>query len=143
MNLRDITWKVHLSSSPEKVYFFLSTDEGRAGFWAESAKEKDGVIEWEFPNGLELKTEIIRVKPPGLFSVEYFGGSVVTFELRSDGKGGTDLTLTDSGVNEDDWNETYAGWLSVLMTLKGAVDFGIDLRNHDKNRSWDEGYADN
>ena len=29
------------------------------------------------------------------------------------------------------------------MTLKASVDFGIDLRNHDLHRTWDDGYAEN
>jgi len=36
-----------------------------------------------------------------------------------------------------------AGWVSVLMALKAAVDHGVDLRNHDPQRTWDQGYADN
>lgn len=36
-----------------------------------------------------------------------------------------------------------AGWVSVLLALKAAVDFSVDLRNHDPGRTWDQGYADN
>jgi hypothetical protein len=32
---------------------------------------------------------------------------------------------------------------SVLLALKAAVDFGVELRNHDLNRTWDQGYGDN
>jgi hypothetical protein len=31
----------------------------------------------------------------------------------------------------------------VLLSLKAAVDFGVDLRTHDNNRHWDLGYVDN
>jgi hypothetical protein len=75
--------------------------------------------------------------------VEYFGGSVATVEVTDDGAGGTDLTLTDRGVPHQDRAEVIAGWVSVLMALKGAVDFGVDLRNHDPQRTWDQGYAEN
>jgi hypothetical protein len=37
-----IEWRIHLSSSPERVYELLATAEGRASFWAESAPERDG-----------------------------------------------------------------------------------------------------
>jgi hypothetical protein len=30
----------------------------------------------------------------------------------------------------------------VLFPFKAAADFGVDLRNHDPSRSWDQGYAD-
>jgi hypothetical protein len=31
----------------------------------------------------------------------------------------------------------------VLLALKSAADFGVDLRNHDPARTWDQGYAEN
>lgn len=35
-----------------------------------------------------------------------------------------------------------AGWVSVLMAMKAAVDHGVDPRNHDEERPWVRGYAD-
>ena len=67
---------------------------------------------------------------------------MVRFELVSDGTGGTDLLMTQTGVGSEDWNEVHAGWLNVLFPLKAWLVHGIDLRNHDRDRSWDEGYAD-
>jgi uncharacterized protein YndB with AHSA1/START domain len=136
-----IRWRIHLNSSPDLVFQMLATDEGRARFWAESAFERDGVIQFRFPNGLEWDGQILERELAERFAVNYFGGRV-TFELTDDGVGGTDLLLTDHGGG-DDRAETLAGWVSVLMTLKAAVDHGIDLRNHDPQRSWDQGYADN
>jgi hypothetical protein len=54
----------------------------------------------------------------------------------------TDLLLTHSGVPEDEWVEVHAGWLNVLFPLKAWLKFGVDLRNHDATRTWDQGYAD-
>jgi uncharacterized protein YndB with AHSA1/START domain len=138
-----IRWNLHLSSPPSTVFNFLATDAGRARWWAESAIETDGVIHFVFPNGAEWRGRILESKPPHLFRVEYYGGSRTTFELTDDSQGGTDLTLTDEGVPAEDRNEVIAGWVSVLMALKAAVNFGVDLRNHDPQRSWDQGYAEN
>ncbi|MCI0611315.1 MAG: SRPBCC domain-containing protein [Anaerolineae bacterium] len=138
-----IHWKIHLKSSPYAVYQKLSTNEGRASFWAESAIERDGIIHFVFPNQAEWKGRILEKDPPRKFKAEYYGNSITTFELNPDGSGGTDLTLTDQGVPEEDRTEVIAGWVSVVMALKASVDFGIDLRNHDPNRTWDEGYAEN
>lgn len=138
-----IRWKLHLKSSTQAVYQKLSTNEGRAGFWAESADEADGIIHFKFPNQAEWKGKILEKDPPYKFRVQYYGGSNATFELNSDGSGGTDLTLTDQGIPEEDQTEVIAGWVSVLMALKASLDFGIDLRNHDPKRTWDEGYVDN
>ena len=138
-----IRWKLHLNSSPETVYQALSTDTGRASFWAESAEEKDGIIHFVFPNQAEWQGKILEKDPPRKYKVEYYGGSITTFELDWDGANGTDMTLTDEGVPQADRTEVIAGWLSVLMALKASVDFGVDLRNHDLQRTWDEGFVEN
>jgi uncharacterized protein YndB with AHSA1/START domain len=138
-----IGWRVHLHSPVEKVYQALTTDAGRAGFWAESAVERDGVIQFVFPNGLTWAGRVLVAEPPRRFAVVYYGGSTATFTLADDGSGGTDLSLTDRGVPDEDRVEVIAGWVSVLMALKAAVDFGVDLRNHDPGRSWEQGFVEN
>ncbi len=137
-----IHWRLHLRSAPEDVYPLLSSDAGRARFWAESAIEQDGIIDFWFPNGMNWRGRILEDTPPLRFSVDYFGDQV-SFELSDDGSGGTDLLLTDSGEMSPDRYETLGGWISVLMALKAAADFDVDLRNHDPSRTWDQGYADN
>jgi hypothetical protein len=57
--------------------------------------------------------------------------------------GQTELYLTDENVPPADRSEVIAGWVSVLMALKAAVDFNVDLRNHDPQRTWAQGYAEN
>lgn len=138
-----IRWKLHLTSSPQAVYQTLATNEGRASFWAESAVEEDGIIRFVFPNQAKWQGKILENDPSHKFKVEYYGGSITTFELNPDDIGGTDLTLTDEGVPQEDRLEVIAGWVSVLMALKASVDFGVDLRNHDPSRTWDEGYVEN
>lgn len=138
-----IRWRLHLRASPASVYALLATDAGRARFWAEAAVERDGAIDFLFPGGQTWRGRILAPTPPERFSVEYFGGSRTTFALAGDGAGGTDLTLTDAGVPEADRAEVTAGWVSVLMALKAAADFGVDLRNHDPARAWDAGFVDN
>ena len=138
-----IEWRLHLKSSPAKVYEMLSSDVGRARFWAESALEADGVIQFRFPGGQLWDAKILENNPPHRFSLEYYGGSVTLFVLADDGKGGTDLWLEDRGVISEDRTEVIAGWVSVLMALKAAVDFDVDLRNHDVTRIWQQGYVEN
>jgi uncharacterized protein YndB with AHSA1/START domain len=137
----EIRWRLHLASAREAVWELLATDDGRARFWAESAAEHDGTIQFVFPNGEQHTGRMVRVEPPRRFSVEYFG-TPVRFELAPDGGRGTDLTLVHAV--EDRWHaEVNAGWVSVLMALKGAADHGVDLRNHDAERTWWQGYCDN
>ena len=138
-----ITWRLHLRAAPTVVYAMLATDEDRARFWAEAAVERDGMIDFVFPGGQRWQGAILAREPARRFTVVFYGGSTTTFTLEDDGTGGTDLTLTDAGVPQDDRAEVIAGWVSVLLTLKAALDFGIDLRNHDPQRTWEQGYAEN
>ena len=137
-----IEWKVHFASRIGKVYEFLTTDIGRSKFWAEETKEENGFVEFKILNYPKYKSRIIEKKPQKLFRIEYFGTDV-TFELKETEDNGTDLYLTSLTPNENTKNEMTAGWVSVLMAMKGAVDFGIDLRNHDPDRVWENGYLDN
>ena len=138
-----IRWRLHLRSGVNRVYQALSTDAGRASFWAESAVERQSVIHFVFPNQATWDGLVLQADPPRRYVVQYYGDSVSSFELEADGQGGTDLTLTDTGVPAADRQEVIAGWVSVLMALKAAVDFSVDLRNHDKERDWDHGYVEN
>jgi uncharacterized protein YndB with AHSA1/START domain len=138
-----ICWRLHLKSGRAEVYQALATDVGRTSFWAESTVERNGSIRFVFPNGAAWDGEILLAEPPHRYTVRYYGGSTAAFVLKDDDRGGTDLTLTDSGGPAADRTEVIAGWVSVLLALKAAVDFGVDLRNHDPLRQWDNGYADN
>ncbi len=137
-----IRWKMHFASPPDKVFDALATDEGRARYWAESAPENNEQITFHFPNLESFAGRILKKQRPSLFALEYFG-TVVEFSLKADGKGGTDLSLLSTQVDESIRWEMVAGWVSVLLAMKAAVDHGVDLRNHDASRSWSDGYADN
>ena len=92
-------------------------------------------------NGDRARCAVVEREAPRVFALDYFG-AVARFELTPDGRGGTDLLLTQDGVPVAEWDEVHAGWLNVLFPLKAWVAFGVDLRNHDRTRTWDEGYAD-
>jgi hypothetical protein len=51
--------------------------------------------------------------------------------------------LTDENAKNEFEYEIRSGWISVLLLLKAAVDFGVDMRNHDPKRTWDHTYCDN
>lgn len=137
-----IVWKLHFASSPEAVYEALATDDGRAKYWAESAVETNGKLHYVFLNGIEDTGSILERIPGKRFRVTYFEWNV-SFDLEGDGAGGTDMTVTCRGVQEVEKRQMAAGWVSWLMAMKAAVDFGVDLRNHDSERTWFHGYADN
>ena len=138
-----IEWRIHFKSKPEKVFDFLNTKKGREKFWSESANEKEGKIEYIFPGRQTWTGSILERIPNKRFVVEYYGGSITAFELTIDEKGETELHLRDQNVLKKGEKDVLAGWVSVLMAMKEAVDFGIDLRNHNPERTWDRGYCDN
>jgi uncharacterized protein YndB with AHSA1/START domain len=138
-----IRWRLYLKSPITRVFQALSTDAGRASFWVESAKEINGVIHFMFPNQMTWDGLILESIPPQKYSVRYYGNSTTTFTLEEDGEGGSILTLTDAGVPIQNRTEVIAGWVSVLMNLKAVVEFGVDLRNHDVTRQWDNGFVEN
>lgn len=137
-----IRWKMHFALPREKVFAALATDAGRARYWAESAPEVNGSVTFHILNYEPFSGRILKKRMPSLFALEYFG-TVVEFSLQDDGMGGTDLSLVATQVDESIRMEMVAGWVSVLMAMKAAVDHGVDLRNHDASRSWGDGYADN
>jgi uncharacterized protein YndB with AHSA1/START domain len=133
---------MHFLSPPDKVFRALSTANGRARFWAERAPEVDGVVTFHILNYEPFSGRILENVEPRIFALEYYG-TKVRFELEADGQGGTDLQLLATEVDEPIRCEMIAGWVSVLMAMKAAVDHGVDLRNHDESRAWGAGYADN
>lgn len=138
-----IQWRLLIHSPIERVFDMLATNEGRAKWWAESAVEAEGKIYFVFPDGQTWTGKVVEVRPPTLFRVIYFGGSLTTFQLTATTSDQTELFLTDENVPSADQSETTAGWVSVLMALKAAADFDVDLRNHDPQRTWAQGYAEN
>ena len=136
-----IRWRMHLPVAPERVFATLDSDAGRAAFWAESSAETGGHIAFRFISGYVCRSRVLERRPPHVWAIDYAGGPA-RFELTPDGTGGTDLLLTQEGVPPDEWNEVHAGWLNVLFPLKGWLVHGVDLRNHDASRTWEQGYAD-
>lgn len=137
-----IRWRIHLRTAPERVYDLLATDAGRARFWARRTVETGNALRFEFGNGQTLDGTVLERTPPRRFALTYFGGSRVTFSLSPDGAGGTDLELVERGAAESEKLDNLAGWVSVLLALKAAVDFQVDLRNDDPERRWENDYVD-
>lgn len=138
----EIVWRLRLKAEPRAVFDRLSTDEGRASFWAERTEQHGDRLTFHFSNGEVLESRILDSTPPDRFSLTYFEESTVVFELRSAGSG-TDLLLRESNLSRADLHENRAGWVSVLLNLKAQSDHSIDLRNHDPRCTWSNGYVDN
>ncbi len=135
-----IDWRVHFAAPPASVWRAWTTDEGRERFWAERSRGDEGGFDLGFVNGERLRVEVVEARPPERLVFRYFGGSTVTVDISPDGAGGCDLRLREEDAPEP--LENRAGWVSVLLACKAAVDFEVDLRSHDPRRSWGQGFVD-
>lgn len=133
-----IEWRLHLRSSPEIAFHAWASDPGRERFWAERSEAARSGFKLTFINGQILDVEVLESSPPNRLIFRYFGASIVTLSFTADGKGGCDLHLREQDPEEGN----LAGWVSVLLAFKAAIDFGIDLRGHDPERTWERGYVD-
>lgn len=137
----DIEWRIALASPPQRLWWFLATDEGRMRFLAERSEARGDCIDLLFPNGEREAARIEESVAPMRLVLRYFGARTV-FSLTSDGSGSI-LTLRAEAVPAAEACTVEAGWVSVLLALKAAADFSVDLRNHDRAKTWDERYCDN
>jgi hypothetical protein len=140
--MKTVELKIYLKSSTKKVFEFLNSTNGREKFWAERAPGKDGIIHFTFPNGESYSSKILRIIQNREFHIDYFN-SYVKFFLVPAENNGTDLTLINEGIEDHEYLNIHSGWVSVLLNLKAAADCNCDLRNHNKNKTWDQKYVDN
>ena len=139
---RYLTWRLRLRASIADVFALLTTDRGRESFWVERSTSRGDVTVLEFPDGQRLECLVFELRPPVRFVLSYFEDTELRFDLSGEGSG-TFLTLRERGLSAEHFAENRAGWVSVLLNLKARADFGIDLRNHDRERTWAQGYPDN
>jgi uncharacterized protein YndB with AHSA1/START domain len=137
----EIVWRLSLASPPERVFELLDTDEGRERFWAVRSRAAGDGFDLEFPGGLAARVEVVDRRPPTRMAIRYFGADAV-FDLTPREDGGCLFQVTCRCDEPDEWLEFHPGWVSWLLVLKAAADFGVDLRNGSPERAWRERYVD-
>ncbi len=136
-----IVWRLSLASVRAHVFHLLDTDEGRERFWAVRSAAGDGGFELEFPGGLTTVVEVVEREPPARLALRYFGADVeLSLAEREDG--GCLLEMRCRCEDPAAWVELHPGWVSWLLVLKAAADFGVDLRNGSSERAWSQRYVD-
>jgi hypothetical protein len=136
-----IVWRVSLTSSAEQVFSLLDTDEGRERHWARRSRSTPDGFDLEFAGGLtEHVTVLERVRPVHL-RIRYFG-SETDLVLEPLDDGGCVLEVTCRCDDVAEWMEFFPGWVSWLLVLKAAADYGDDLRSGSPERGWSERYVD-
>lgn len=138
--MKNLFWKIKLSSPPDKVFGMWTSDEGREKFWAEKSVKQDNSFELTFDDGSEAEFLIITEKK---YSFEFiYYRTIVTVSLLDDGNNGTELLLNNKNIPQADYEIFSHKWVSILLEFKAACDFDIDLRNRDVYSGFDEGYVD-
>jgi len=138
--MKSFFWKINLSSSPQKVFSFWTTDEGREEFWAEKSIKDDNFFNIMFFDGSTTEVLVISEKMPKIELI--FLRTILTITLNDDGNGGTDLLLNNKNIPAEDYESLSNKWISTLLNLKAVCDFGVDLRNKDNTKNYDNGYID-
>ncbi len=136
-----IVWRLSLASSRERVFELLDTDAGRERFWALRSRAVPGGFELAFPGGIETQVEVLDREEPARMTIRYFG-SETALVLTPHDDGGCVLEVTCRCDDADEWLQFYPGWVSWLLTLKAAADFGVDLRSSSPGRTWGQRYVD-
>ena len=136
-----IVWRLRLAAAPERVFAAWLSPADHERFWCERSEAlPDGSFRQHFIDGTVAQCAVEDATAAVHIRFRYFE-SHVDIHLQQRGHG-TDLTLVAVGVAPREWNDVHAGWLNVLLPFKAWVDFGIDLRNHDPERTWAQRYVD-
>ena len=135
-----IVWRVSLASAAEDVFALLDTDEGRERHWAQRSHATSDGFALEFAGGLTEAVEVIERVPPTRLRIRYFGSeSELVLTPSADG---CVLEVTCRCEEVAEWMEFFPGWVSWLLVLKAAADFGVDLRNGSPQRTWNDRFVD-
>jgi hypothetical protein len=136
-----IIWKLSLASPPARVWLLLDTDAGRERHWALTSEATEAGFRLSFPGDQADEVKVLERDPPRRMRIDYFGVECELM-LEPTPEGGTLLTAIDHADDAEEWLGRHPGWVSWLLILKGAADFGVDLRNHHPERHWLEGFVD-
>ena len=136
------TWRVLINATAADVYRAVSTDEGRAGFWVATSRSTASGITLEFFDGTSWTGRMLRATPDRAVELTYLGGGTVVLEILPVSQSQCIVAVTDRPTNPVDWLANYAGWVAVLLNLKATAEFGVDLRNRDGARSFEQGFVD-
>lgn len=138
--MKNLFWKIKLSSPPNKVFEMWTTDEGREKFWAAKSVKSDSSFTLTFEDGNEDEFLVISDKKY-VFEFIYYR-TIVTVSFIDDGQGGTELLLNNKNIPPAEYEDFSHRWIILLLEFKAACDFDIDLRNHDIYSGFSEGYID-
>lgn len=141
--------KIEIAAPPERVFEAWTTAEQLSGWFTvttEFEPRKGGRIYFEWLGGDRFETTVTEIKKNKLV-VFPFGssGEQVRVKIRKS-KGGTICTLEQSNMKTSPKHKVgmhlgcKVGWTFFLTNLKAWLEHGVDLRSHDRQKSYANGY---
>lgn len=142
--------RIEIAASPERV-FRAWTEANEVQSWfanrAESEPKKGGRYYLEFLGGDIADMKFLDLRKPSRV-VFTFGhkGETVAVKIRKSGKG-TVCELEQAGMSTSPKSRVHmhmgckTGWVFFLTNLKAWLEHGVDLRSHDKKRSYNQSYV--
>ncbi|MCB2230828.1 SRPBCC domain-containing protein [bacterium] len=142
--------RIEIAASPARVFrAWTESDEVQAWFpeKAESEPKKGGRYYLEFLGGDIADMKFLEFRKPNKV-VFTFGdkGETVTVRIRKAGKK-TICELEQSGMSTSPKSRVHmhmgckTGWVFFLTNLKAYLEHGIDLRSHDRRKTYNQSYV--
>ena len=142
--------KIAIKASPEKV-FKAWTDGKIVSRWfsvkAEIEPKKNGRIYYEWLAGDKLEARIIEIVKNRKFVIPFGSkGERLEVKIKKHGSGSIcELRQYNMKTGPKDRVNMHmgckTGWVFFLTNLKSYLEHGIDLRSHDKKRSYNQNFV--
>ena len=142
--------RIAIKAPPEKV-FKAWTDGKIVSKWfsvkAEIEPKKNGRIYYEWLANDKLETKVIEIVKNRKFVIPFGSkGVIVEVKIKKDGRGSIcELRQYNMKTGPKDRVGMHmgckTGWVFFLTNLKSYLEHGIDLRSHDKKRSYNQNFV--
>jgi uncharacterized protein YndB with AHSA1/START domain len=142
--------RVALKAPPEKVFRAWTDDKIVSKWFTEKTviePKKNGRIYFEWTAGDKMEAKVINIVKNRLFVFPFGNNSErVEVRIKKDGKGSMcELRQLNMKTTDDmKWmmhRGCIQGWTFFLTNLKSYLEHGIDLRGHDKKKSYKQDYV--
>jgi uncharacterized protein YndB with AHSA1/START domain len=142
--------RIEIKASPSRV-FKAWTDDKLVSMWFTTKTiiepKKNGRVYYEWLGGDKFDTRIIDIKKDRLFLIPFGGKGEKIKVTMAKTKSGTVCEIHQFDMKtspKDKWamhKGCETGWTFFLTNLKSYLEHGIDLRSHDREKSYKQNYV--
>lgn len=141
--------KIEIAASPERVFRAWTTAEELSSWFTirtEFEPKKGGRVFFEWLGGDHFETTVTELKKNKLVVFPFgSGGEEVRVKIRKS-RVGSIITLEQLHMKTSPKHKVgmhlgcKVGWTFFLANLKAWLEHGVDLRSHDRQKSYANGY---